>query len=230
MGPTLKVGSVGRAVQVAKRAVGDWNGKPPAHPTPVFGVFFRQLVKQFQKAHQIPQTGVVGPRTWQALEPYLPKPPAPAWTQIGPVHARGRSVLDQDLTHATSGIPLYPAFDDAFREGLSIIAPEPLTVTVNPRTGAGFSSSNPGRAFYCIGQSRIRYWFGHLDRNHPPGITFRKGQLIGKTCRNTVGGGPHVHVGVNVELLWGAGQQLEHKTSYQHGAPTVRTQLAGRTA
>ena len=33
---------------------------------------------------------------------------------LGPMFRGGKSVLYQDLTHATTGIPLYPAFDDAF--------------------------------------------------------------------------------------------------------------------
>lgn len=138
---------------------------------------------------------------------------------LGPMWSGGLSVLDHDLTHATSGIPLYPAFDDAFVEGRTIIAPEDLEVVRS-------SSSNPGLAFYAIGPSRLAYWFGHLDRTHSPGTKFKKGKDIGKVAPNTIGGGPHTHVGVNVEALWGSGKQLEHKTSYQHGAPTIGTQLA----
>lgn len=157
---------------------------------------------------------------WRAAFAYLDdvakhlSPPA-----IGPIWAGGKSVLLHDLTHATSGIPLYPAFDDAFVAGTSIIAPEPLTV-FKRRT-----SANPGKAFFARG-TVLDYWFGHLDRDHPLGTTFRKGQLIGKVAANATGGGPHVHCGVNVERLWGAGKQLEHRTDYRHGAPTVGVQLA----
>ena len=48
---------------------------------------------------------------------------------LGPVFKGGKSVLYQDLTHATSGIPLFPAWDDAFDEGCVIIAPEALRIT-----------------------------------------------------------------------------------------------------
>jgi hypothetical protein len=143
-----------------------------------------------------------------------PSPLAP----LGPVWIGGKSVLDHDLTHATSGVPLYPAFDDAFNQGRVIVAPEALTVTRS-------SSSHPGLAFYATGKSKIRYWFGHLDRTHPSGTKFAKGDAVGKVAANAIGGGPHVHVGVNVELLLGNGKQLVHKTSYQHGAPTIRAQL-----
>lgn len=137
---------------------------------------------------------------------------------LGPVWKGGRSVLDHDLTHATSGIPLYPAFDDAFSAGTPIIAPEPITVTKD-------SSSNPGDAFYALGRSGIRYWFGHLSRAPITGTKFDRGAVVGKVLDHNVGGGPHVHVGVNVELLLGKGRELVHHTNYTHGAPTVRRQL-----
>jgi hypothetical protein len=138
---------------------------------------------------------------------------------LGPMFNGGKSVLAHDLTHATSGIPLYPAFDDAFSEGIAIIAPEDIEVTKA-------SSSNPGDACYCSGESQLRYWFGHLAVAPSVGIRFNKGAVIGKVGPNDIGGGPHVHVGINVELLLGAGKQLEHHTNYTHGAKTVGEQLA----
>jgi hypothetical protein len=142
------------------------------------------------------------------------------WSGLGPVFDGGKTVLQHDCTHATSGIPLYPAFDDAFSQGTVIIAPEEITVT-------RASSSNPGAAFYADGlTSGIRYWFGHLDTVPIPGTTIRQGYSVGKVCANNVGGGPHVHLGINVERLWGTGQQLEHKTNYTHGAKLIGDQLA----
>ena len=138
---------------------------------------------------------------------------------LGPVWSGGKSVLDHDLTHKTAGVPLYPAFDDAFNQGRVIIAPEPLVI-IAPTTG-----SVPGKAFYARGRSQLRYWFGHLDRNHSIGTSFAKGEAIGRVAANNVGGGPHVHVGVNVELLLGDGKQLLHHVDYTHGAPTIGTQL-----
>lgn len=151
------------------------------------------------------------------LEQDLKPDPLPA---LGPVWNGGKSVLQHDLTHATDQIPLYPAFDDAFVQGRTIIAPEPLTI-IGP-----YTSSRPGMAFYALGKSKLRYWFGHLDRSHKIGATFVKGQTVGRVAYNPIGGGPHVHVGVNVELLLGKGKQLEHHTNYTHGAPTVGAQLA----
>lgn len=137
---------------------------------------------------------------------------------LGPTFSGGKSVLKHDLTHATSGIPLFPAFDDAFSQGITIIAPEDLEVYQA-------SSSNPGDACYCKGKSGIRYWFGHLTTAPAVGTKIAKGKKIGVTCVNDVGGGPHVHVGVNVEKVWGTGKQMTHHTNYTHGAPLIGDQL-----
>lgn len=146
-------------------------------------------------------------------------PPAPQLPPLGAVCAGGKPVLDQDCTHATSSLPFYPAFDDAFGAGRGVIAPEPLVVT---RTG----TAKPGAAFYADGASGIRWWFGHLVSAPQVGKRFAKGDQVGVTAQNTVGGGPHVHVGVNVERIWGTGRQLIHRTNYTHGAPLIGRQLA----
>ena len=139
---------------------------------------------------------------------------------MGPVFKGGKSLLLQDLTHPTSGIPLYPAFDDAFEVGTPIIAPEPLVV-VEPLT-----SSRPGKAFYADGKvSTLGYWFGHLDRSPKIGTNFKLGAFMGKVAPNSIGGGPHAHVGVNSENLLGKGEQFEHRTNYTHGAPLILTQM-----
>ncbi len=148
-------------------------------------------------------------------------PPPPTLPPLGAVSPGGKPVLNHDCTHATSGIALYPAFDDAFGAGRTLIAPEPLVVT---RVG----TSRPGEAFYADGASGVRYWFGHLNTAPREGRRFAKGATIGTTVPTSVGGGPHVHVGVNVERLWGAGRQLLHRTNYTHGAPLIGVQL-GRT-
>lgn len=139
---------------------------------------------------------------------------------LGPVVRGGKSMLLHDLTHKTSGLDFYPAFDDAYEQGEVILAPEALIVDKK------LSSAHPGLAFYATGRSKLRYWFGHLDRRHPLGTRFAKGDAIGKVAANSIGGGPHVHVGVNIELIAGAGKQLIHHTDYTHGSPTIGAQLA----
>jgi hypothetical protein len=216
---------------MVQRALNRWAS--PAVEIPLSSVYdstTQDRMLAFQLEQEIkPASGLMGDRTLDALAPYfdaygrwryrtcrIPKPtPVP---KLGPVWRGGKSVLDHDLTHATSGIPLYPAFDDAFAEGTEIVAPEPLVVT-RP------SSARPGEAFYCLGASRIRYWFGHLDRTHQEGRKFVRGEVMARVAPNKIGGGPHVHVGVNVELLLGGGRQLLHHTNYTHGAPTVGEQL-----
>jgi hypothetical protein len=145
------------------------------------------------------------------------------WKNVGPVYNGGATVLQHDCTHATSSIPLYPAFDDAFRAGTVIIAPENIEVT-------RASSSRPGDACYADGDSGLRYWFGHLVVAPPVGRKLKKGQSIGRVVQTNVGGGPHCHVGVNVEKLWGSGKQLKHHTNYTHGAPLIGDQLAAKGA
>lgn len=143
---------------------------------------------------------------------------------IGPVRAGGVSVLDQDCTHITSGLG-WPAFDDCFGQGVRVIAPEALTVIANPATGALWTSSNPGLAFYARGASGLIYWFGHLDRRHAVGQRFAKGELVGLTCENHVGGGPHCHVAIDTRPV--LGHHLASHSNYTHGAPKISAQLAG---
>ena len=138
---------------------------------------------------------------------------------LGPVWKGGKSILQQDCTHPTSGIPLYPAFDDAFVAGREIIAPEALEVTRD-------SSSRPGDAFYARGRSGVRYWFGHLVRAPSVGTRFRKGETMGFVLDHNIGGGPHVHVGINVEDVVAAGRELRRSPKdYTHGGPLIGKQL-----
>ncbi len=155
----------------------------------------------------------------QALEDDLAEQPeVPKVPDLGPVWRGGKSILLHDLTHATGGIPLYPAFDDAFVAGCKIIAPEAITVTKQ-------SSSRPGDAFYAKGASKIRYWFAHLVSAPATGRKFRKSETIGVVLDHDIGGGPHVHVGIIVEDLLGRGKQLEYHTNYTHGGGLIGDQL-----
>lgn len=149
----------------------------------------------------------------------LSRPPVPA---LGPVVPGGRSVLEQDLTHATGGLDGYPAFDDAVgHPGLAVIAPEALTVT--RQSSARRRDGNPnGKAFYADGASGIKYWFGHLDAAPAVGKRFKKGEVMAKISANHEV--PHLHVGMDARAL--IGHDLVHHTNYTHGAPKVGVQLA----
>jgi hypothetical protein len=158
-------------------------------------------------------------RALDRLEKDLLPDPLP---KLGPLWSGGRSLLLQDLTHETEGIPLYPAFDDAFAVGRAIIAPEALTVIAPP------TSSSPGAAFYAQGKSRLRYWIAHLQGAPRIGTRFVKGQTVGHVCPQFRPNGEanhHCHCGVNAELLLGHGHELEHHTNYTHGARTIGAQL-----
>lgn len=159
-----------------------------------------------------------------ALETDLNKqlqPPDPEWSNVGPVTRGGTPLLDQHLTHNTDGIALFPAFDTAWGLGTSVLAPEDLIVDTKD------SHAAPGEAFYATGKSHLRYWIGHIDKNHPLGTRFKKGDVVGKTVSQKT---PHGHVGVNAEYYLGKGKQFKYGKDgngpdYTVGSPTIREQL-----
>jgi hypothetical protein len=142
--------------------------------------------------------------------------------ELGPLYPGGKSVLDMKMTHDTSGIAGYPAYDDAFSAGLDVLAPEDLKVTKA-------SSSNPGDAFYATGTSSgIKYWFGHLVAAPAVGKQFKKGAKMGDVMQTSQGGGSHVHIGMDVRPL--TGQSLKYGTNgngpdYTYYPKTNREQL-----
>lgn len=149
---------------------------------------------------------------------------APPWAKVGPVTKPGASILDMDLTHATSGIPLFPAVDLAWGAGVPIYAPEAVVVDTKD------TSANPGEALYLTGDSKLRYWIGHLDRDHPLGKRFSKGALLGRTVNQAEPREDHGHIGVNAEAFLGKGVQLKYGRTgngpdYTRGSPTIREQL-----
>ena len=155
--------------------------------------------------------------------PPPPPPPKPKVPEFGPVYNGGNSFLTYQLTHNTDGIEYYPAFDTAFAEGMGVLAPEDLLISRS-------SSSRPGLAFYAIGPSKLKYWFGHLDRSHNAGERFDKGEMVGRVAHNNVGGGPHCHIGVNIEELVGRRKQLKfgkygNGPDYTFGSPSIGKQL-----
>jgi len=167
---------------------------------PAFDGESQRLLKEEKKAYDANQS-----------------PPDTKVPDLGPLWADGLSMLEQDCTHATSGIPNYPAFDDCFHAGKTVIAPEDLKITKA-------SSSNPGDACYATGKSGIEYWFGHLVSAPGVGVQIKKGGRIGTVLDHNVGGGPHVHCGVDTRPL--TGKTLEYHTNYTHGAPLIGDQLA----
>jgi hypothetical protein len=139
----------------------------------------------------------------------------PAW---GPVESGGVSLLDFALSHDTTGIALFPATDTIWTKGTTILAPEKLEVYKA-------SSSSPGDACYCEGESGIRFWFGHMTSAPAVGTVIGKGKKVGVVGAWS-GYTPHCHIGVNVEKLWGTGKELKHGLNYSvSGIPTMRKQF-----
>ena len=159
----------------------------------------------------------------QKLHTDLKPRPKPGWANVGSVTKPGASLLDMSLTHATAGIPLFPAVDLAWGAGVPMYAPEGLTVDTKD------TSASPGEAFYATGVSGLRYWIGHIDRDWPIGKKLSKGSLIGRTINQA--GTDHGHVGVNAEKYLGRGRQLKYGRTgngpdYTTGSPRIRTQRA----
>ena len=122
------------------------------------------------------------------------RPAAPvAARRSGAVCDGGVPVLDQDCTHATSGLDRYPGVRRLLRRG-----PDGASHR-NRWSSPGVGTSRPGQSIYADGVSGIRCWFGHLVSapSRAVGTRFAKGQPVRPTtCANDVGGGPHAHVGV----------------------------------
>lgn len=219
--------------------------KPSGGFTPQFGpALYEALRKVIQPSEGIPASGDIGKGTWDILWPLLtpyrksrylawarPTPAPNPVPDLGPLYQGGASVLYHSLTHNTDGpsdpsdsaydlSEFYPAFDDGWIGGRTIWAVENLTVIKA-------SSSSPGDAFFALGRSKIRWWYGHLRYAPSVGRTFRKGDAVGQILSQS-GGKSHVHLGMDTRLL--IGHRLLYGATgngpdYTYGSPTVVTQL-----
>ena len=151
-----------------------------------------------------------------------PSPSRPKVPSLGPVVAGDKSLSLCQLSHKTSGIEQYIAFDSGWRAGKAVLAPELLTVTRQ-------SSAAGADAFYATGISELKYWFGHV--NNPPsnGSKFQRGEKLCVIADIAPShGGPHLHLGIDAvdlighSLLYG---KTGHGPDYTYGAPTVGAQL-----
>ena len=200
-----------------------------------FGTALRDALKTvIQPSEGIPASGNIGQATWDVLWPLLdpyrkslylawkvptiPKPnPVP---DLGPLYIGGASALNHQLTHNTDGIPDYPAYDDGWVAGRSILAVEDMIVTRS-------SSSMPGDAFFATGSSKLEYWYGHLTYAPAVGSKFRQGAVVGRIY-NQGSEKSHVHLGIDARplvghtLLYGANG---HGPDYTYGSPPVGVQL-----
>lgn len=160
-----------------------------------------------------------------------PKRPTGKMPNLGAVYPDGKSVLDESPTHATSGLPRYPAFDTNWRAGSRVIAPEGGMVT---RHAGGGSS---GFSLYLTGDSGLKYYFQHMNSEGraPLGRLEKGGKIgtVGSHIRFPGARVDHNHVGINAEAILGAGKELKYgKTgtgpAYTVGSPAIRKQLEGK--
>lgn len=148
----------------------------------------------------------------------LTRPKVPA---LGPVLEDGLDMLLLAPTHNTDGVPGYPAFDTGFGQaGRWVIAPEKITVTRQ-------SGAQGGDAFFCVGQSKIEYWVGHIAAAPKTGAVFLKGARIARIANQAAT--DHVHWGLDVRPL--TGQSLLYGRNgngpdYTWGSPTIGAQLS----
>ena len=134
---------------------------------------------------------------------------------LGPICPGDKSILDYACTHMTSGLE-WPAFDTGWIAGRKVIAPE--RVKVYDAT----SSSQGGDAFYCEGDSKIKYWVAHIGKVPAQGSVFAKGAVLSTISPNHPR--PHVHLALDARKLLG-GKHLESGELYSFGAPTIGQQL-----
>lgn len=234
-GPTI-----GTDVQIAKFGArryetGLMPPPPPGGDTKHFGSALRDALKTvIQPREGIPATGNIGKATWDVLWDYLDKYRKAkylAWTppvipkpvpvpDLGPLYRDGASVLNHSLTHNTDGIPGYPAYDDGWIAGRTILAVEDFVISRS-------SSATPGDAFYAVGKSKLQYWYGHLVSAPSVGREFKKGDMVGNIMYQA-NDKSHIHLGIDARplighsLLYGA---TGHGPDYTYGSPTVGTQL-----
>jgi hypothetical protein len=150
--------------------------------------------------------------------PPTPKPPK---VNLGPVINGGKTILDQDLTHRTDGVPGFAAFDDGIgHPGMAVIAPEALTIT-DHGSAVRRDGTPDGGSVYATGSSGIRYWIGHVENRAAIGMKIQKGATFCTISPNHEA--PHVHWGLDASAL--IGHELIHHDDYTHGAPTVGEQL-----
>lgn len=219
----------------------DFFPKPPAGYDPVYNAKTVDAVRTLQELERgsgntaIKVSGDTGQATWdvvwQYLDPYrrmqyrafiVPKP-KPAVPDLGPIYQGGKSVLLHSPTHDTDGIPgVWPAFDDGWVAGRTLIAPEDMKVTEQ-------SGSAGGDAVFCRGASSLEYWIGHMAIAPATNRIFDKGEKVGVIANIPWSqGGPHVHLAINAkpligrDLLYG---RNGNGPDYTYGSATVGVQL-----
>jgi hypothetical protein len=227
----------GKDVQIMKWGIHRYETGVLPRPEDGFTEDFGQAMKEalkvvIQPAEGIEATGAIGQATfdvlWQYLDAYRRdqyrrfRPPVvptmPPVPSLGQLYAGSASPMSHSLTHRTSGLAgkrgsVWPAYDDGWIIGRTILAVEDMTVIEQ-------SSSAGGDAFFARGESKLEFWYGHLAWSQPTGRDFERGEPIGKIASM-----PRAHVHLAISAVQLIGHDLAHHTDYSHGAPLVGAQL-----
>src|SRR5262245_65218974 len=73
MTPTIRLGSLGESVKTLQAALNLWSGSNGSRLVVdgFFGLSTNSKVREYQRANELAPDGVVGPVTWESLEPLV---------------------------------------------------------------------------------------------------------------------------------------------------------------
>lgn len=213
---TLRIGDTGPAVEAAKRSVYKYlERKMPVRPTAVrrfFGIAFQSIVKDAQRKMNLPQSGVIGPKTWGELDEsgsidnystyLLQKDEAGRPLLVFPFPIGANVATCQGL-HPTAGLYGNWAMDWCCVGGTPVVAVEKAKIKKlsgrNPALGADQFIGIFGWSIHYETAAGYRYFSTHYGEREPlvVGQWVEAGQKVGE-----VGWWPgnpgrsHLHLGV----------------------------------
>ena len=102
MMPIVRLGSLGESVKTLQEALNLWSGSQQSRLVVdgFFGLSTNRRVREYQLASELAPDGVVGPVTWESLQPLVEH----VLDTVAPVveHEPGARIV---LTHPASGAP-----------------------------------------------------------------------------------------------------------------------------
>src|SRR5262245_38506755 len=95
MMPTIRLGSLGESVKTLQAALNLWGGSNGRRLVidGFFGLSTNSTVRDYQRANELAPDGVVGPATWESLEPLVDHVVAAMPAATSELEARPRIVL-----------------------------------------------------------------------------------------------------------------------------------------
>jgi murein DD-endopeptidase MepM/ murein hydrolase activator NlpD len=187
--PVLTPGARGKAVKLLQRKLG-------VKRTGWYGPLTLKAVKRFQRAHDLPSKGYVGPRTWSLLlakKKPARKTTASRSTPRPPVTA-GRVCPAPNFTSwgqgwgASRGSRSHIGMDMMGRRGSPIVAIESGYIVREGR------QSNGALRIVMQGVSGSKFYYGHMDKDLVrAGARVTRGQVIGLMGDTGSPGAVHLH-------------------------------------